>query len=57
MAEPVESLNDKAQDPQKCLMIGIIDKDFGLGIATRCDVVQGAGVFDAEGTSHEYSLS
>ena len=35
----------KAQDIEKCPVIGIVEKDFYLGIATRGYVVQGTGIF------------
>jgi hypothetical protein len=57
MAEPVESFYHKAQDVEKCPVIGSVDKDFSPGIATGGNVVQGTGIFYAEGTSHAYSLS
>jgi hypothetical protein len=57
MAEPIEALYNKAQDIEKCPVIGIVEKDFSLGIATRGYVVEGTGVFYAEGASHAYSLS
>jgi hypothetical protein len=57
MAEPIEPPYNKAQNIEKCPVIGIVEKDFSLGIATRGYVVEGTRIFYAEGTSHAYSLS
>jgi hypothetical protein len=57
MAEPIEPLYNKAQAIEKCPVIGIVEKDFCPGIATRGYVVQGTGIFYAEGTSHARLLS
>jgi hypothetical protein len=53
MAVPVEPLYNKAQDVEKRPLIGIVDKEFCPRVATRGYVVQGTGIFYAEGASHE----
>jgi hypothetical protein len=47
MAEPVVMQDDIGQEIQKALAIGIIQINGRTGIATRGDVMEGAGKFNA----------
>jgi hypothetical protein len=57
VAQPVIAFVDVSKDPQKGLPVLVIFKDGFLFIPAGRDVIDGAGIFYAEGTRHSVSLS
>ena len=53
VAEPVVPLYDPAQNRKKGPPVRIIPEDRLPGVAAGGDVIEGAGVFDAQRAGHE----
>ena len=52
VTQPVHALTGRVKHSEEGVAVSVIQEDIGPAIATRGDMVEGAGEFDAERSSH-----
>jgi hypothetical protein len=57
VTKPVVSFIDMDKDSKKCLSVLVVFKDGFLFVPAGSDVVNGTGIFYAEGAGHEKNLA